>query len=62
MVPSINNSFFCIGFVIGFDFQAVAKGLQGTVMIDLDGGGPIPPANLVCRLEEAGEPVKKKKT
>ena len=43
------------------DFQAVAKGLQGTVMIDLDGGGPIPPANLICRLEGAGEPVKKKK-
>ena len=28
-------------------------------MIDLDGGGPIPPAKLVCRLEEGGEVVKK---
>ena len=28
-------------------------------MIDLDGGGPIPPAKLVCRLKEGGEVVKK---
>ena len=34
-------------------------GLKGSVMIDLDGGGPIPPAKLVCRLEEGGEVVKK---
>ena len=37
------------------DVQAVARGLLGSVMIDLDGGGPIPPARLVCRLE--GETV-----
>ena len=40
-----------------FIVQAVAKGLLGSVLIDLDGGGPIPPARLVCRLDEASETV-----
>ena len=56
---SLKKSLPCIGliFLDIIDFQAVAKGLRGSVMIDLDGGGPIPPARLVCRLEEAGEVV-----
>ena len=69
MPPGLSSLFaahlFCIcGFHLVFvldivDFQAVAKGLEGAVMIDLDGGGPTPPAKLVCRLKEGGEVVKK---
>ena len=32
-------------------------GLVGAMMIDLDGGGPLPPAKLVCRQGEAGDVV-----
>ena len=50
-------SFHSVSILDIIQFQAIAKGLLGSVMIDLDGGGPIPPARLVCRLEDAGETV-----
>ena len=57
LLSQLYHSFHSVSILDIVHFQAIAKGLLGSVMIDLDGGGPIPPARLVCRLEDGGETV-----
>ena len=39
--------------------QALAQGSRGKRTIDLDGGGPLPPASLLCDFDNDGQVVSK---